>query len=79
MNSGAVKTNHMNHRVPGEALIRPAAEAVVFVEPEDLFRFEGEGGPEGPGSAKALINVSLENAVSRRPGLEAKHAKPRKK
>ena len=40
--------------------------AVTTVEPEDKYRFEGEGGPETPVPAAELIAIPLENAVKRR-------------
>jgi len=42
-------------------------DTVAPVEPEDLSRFEGEGGREAPEPATKLIDVPLENAIWRRP------------
>jgi hypothetical protein len=66
MNLGAMKTNKMENPWTDGPFIRPAADAVAPVEPEDLSRFEGEGGPEGPESATELIDVPLEKAIWRR-------------
>jgi len=40
--------------------------AMTTVEPEDIYRFEGEGGPEAPAPATELIAIPLENAIWRR-------------
>jgi hypothetical protein len=39
---------------------------VTTVEPEDIYRFEGEGGPEAPVAATELIAIPLENAIWQR-------------
>lgn len=49
---------------PDAPPIRPAAKAAGTFEPNDLSRFEGEGGHEAP--AAALVDVPLDNAVWRR-------------
>jgi hypothetical protein len=58
--------NKMKNRWTDGPFIGPAADAVGPVDPEDLSRFEGEGGPEAPVSATALIDVPLENAIWRK-------------
>jgi len=70
MNPGAMKTNDMKNRVADGLFVRPAADTVAPVEPEDLSRFEGEGGHEAP--APGQVDVPLENAVWRRPRWTAK-------
>jgi hypothetical protein len=40
--------------------------AVTAVKPEDIYRFEREGGPEAPVPATELIAIPLENAIGRR-------------
>jgi len=67
MNLEAMKTNEMNNRSTDVPLIRPAADAVALVEPEDLSRFEGEGGSEAPVPVMELIDVPLENTLLGRP------------
>jgi hypothetical protein len=78
MNPGAMKTNEMKSRAANGPFIRPAADAVAPVEPEDLSRFEGEGGSEAPVLATELIDVPLDNALWRRPHWAA-HQTNRKK
>jgi hypothetical protein len=58
-----------NHFLPLEDPQRPPPEkggAATAVEPDDLSRFEGEGGSEVSAPATELINVPLENAIWRR-------------
>jgi hypothetical protein len=52
----------------------PGANGAGSVAPDDLSRFEGEGGPETPVPTKKLIDVPLENAVWRRPHWAAYQA-----
>jgi hypothetical protein len=59
-----------NHFRAVENPQRPHPEnggAVTTVEPEDIYGFEGEGGPEAPVPATELIAIPLENAIGRRP------------
>lgn len=67
----AMMTNESNNQAADGLLIQPAADAVAAVEPEDLSRFEGEGGPEAPMLAVKLIDVPLEKAIWRRPSRAA--------
>jgi hypothetical protein len=67
MNPGVIQTIKMECPSTDGPLIRPAAEAVGPVEPEDLSRFEGEGGPEAPVPAAELIEVPIENAIWQKP------------
>ena len=67
MNFKAMKTNEMKNRGADGPFIRPAVDATAPVGPEDLSRFEGEGGLEAPVPATELIDVPLENAIWRRP------------
>jgi hypothetical protein len=58
-----------NHFLAVENPQRPHPEndgAVTTVEPDDIYRFEGEGGPEAPVPATELIAIPLENAIERR-------------
>ena len=58
-----------NHSLAVENPQRPHPEnggVVTPVEPEDIYRFEGEGGPEAPVPATELIAIPLENAIGRR-------------
>jgi hypothetical protein len=58
-----------NHFLAVEKPQRPHPEnggAVTTVEPEDIYRFEGEGGPEAPVAATELIAIPLENAIWQR-------------
>ena len=67
MNANKMKTP----RTDGPLVQLPVG-AVAPVEPEDLSRFEGEGGPEAP--IPALAGVPLENAIGRRPSQAAHQA-----
>ena len=40
--------------------------AVTAVESEEIYRFEGEGGPEAPVPATELIAIQLKNTIGRR-------------
>jgi hypothetical protein len=62
-----MKMNEMKNRAADEPSIHPAVDTGAFLGPEDLSRFEGEGGPEAPVPAMELIDVRLENAIWRRP------------
>lgn len=73
-----MQTNRMKNRATDGLVIRPAADAVAPVEPEDLSRFEGEGGLEAPVPATELIDVPLENTIWRSPSWAA-HQTNRKK
>jgi hypothetical protein len=65
MNPGAEKTNKMENPATDWPFIDPPrTNAVASVEPEDLSRFEGEGGHEAP--ALEWINVPLEHGLWRR-------------
>jgi len=58
-----------NHFLAVENPQRPHPEnggAVTTVEPEDIYRFEGEGSPEAPVPATELIVIPLDNAIGRR-------------
>jgi ribosome-associated translation inhibitor RaiA len=66
MNPGAMKTDERKYPAADGLFIRPAADAVAPIEPEDLSRFEGEGGSEAPVPTTELIEVPLENAIWRR-------------
>jgi hypothetical protein len=58
-----------NHSLAVENPQRPHPEnggAVTTVGSEDIYRFEGEGGPEAPVPATELIAIPLENAIWRR-------------
>ena len=58
-----------NHFRAVENPQRPHPEnggAVTPVEPEEIYRFEGEGGPEAPVAATELIAIPLENAIWQR-------------
>jgi hypothetical protein len=77
MNPVAMKTKEIKNRAADRPFIRPAADAVAPVEPEDLSRFEGEGGLEGPVPATELIDVPLENAIWRRPRWTAHQTNPK--
>jgi hypothetical protein len=58
-----------NHFLAVENPQRPHPEnggAVTAVEPKDIYRFEGEGGPETPVLATESIAIPLENAIGRR-------------
>jgi hypothetical protein len=61
-----VKKNEIKNRLIGVPFNRFAADALTPVEPEDLSRFEGEGGLEAPMPAAKLFDVPLENALWRR-------------
>jgi hypothetical protein len=65
MNPEVMKTNKMKNPWTEGPFIQPPADAVAPVEPEDLTRFEGEGGPEAPVPATELTAVPLENAIWR--------------
>jgi hypothetical protein len=41
--------------------------ALTTVEPDEIYRFEGEGGLEASGPAVEWIAISLENAMEGRP------------
>ena len=58
MNLGAMKTNGVESRATDGSFIEPAHCAVAS---EDLSRFEGEGGPEAPVPALALIEGDRPN------------------
>ena len=66
MNLGAMKTSEMKNPWTDGLFIQPAADALAPVEPEDLSRFEGEGGSEGPVSITEGIDLPLENGIWRR-------------
>jgi len=66
MISGDMKTNEMKNRTADAPSIQPVEGSVVTVDPEDLSRFEGEGGSEASVPTTELIEVPLENAVWRR-------------
>jgi hypothetical protein len=72
MNLGAMNANGMKNPWTAGPFIQPAADAVARVEPEDLSRFEGEGGPEAPVPATELMDVPLEDAIWRAP-FQAAH------
>ena len=58
-----------NHFRAVENPQRPHPEnggAVTTVEPEDIYGFEGEGGPEAPVAATEIIAIPLENAIWQR-------------
>jgi hypothetical protein len=68
-------TNERNNQAADGLLIQPAADAAASVEPEELSRFEGEGGSDAPVLAEELIDVPLENAIWRRPSRVANQTK----
>jgi hypothetical protein len=58
-----------NHFPAIENPQRPHADngrAVATVELEEIYRFEGEGGPEAPVPATELVAIPFENAIGRR-------------
>jgi hypothetical protein len=71
-----MKPNEMKNRAADGPFLRPAADAVAPLEPEDLSRFEGEGGSEAPLPAAELIDVPLENGLWRRPHRAAHQMNP---
>jgi hypothetical protein len=72
MNAVAMKTKEAESRATDGAIIEPRNRAVA---PEDLSRFEGEGGPGAPVTETELIDVPLENAIWRRPSWAAHQSK----
>jgi hypothetical protein len=73
-----MKTNEMINRAADGHFIRPVPDTVAPVEPEDLSRFEGEGGSGAPVPAIELIDVPLDNAIWRRPRETAHQTNPEK-
>lgn len=59
MNPGVMKTNERNYPEANGLFIRPAADAVSPIEPEDLSQLEGEGGQAAPLPTTELIDFYL--------------------
>lgn len=67
INPSSAKPNERKPPMRDALWVQTAAEAVGGVEPDDLSRFEGEGGPEAPLIAAEWTEVQLENAIWRKP------------
>jgi len=75
MNPGAMKTIKMeNPATDGPFLEPPRAHGAASVEPEELSRFEGEGGHEAPDPE--WIDVPLEHGTWRKQCRAAGQIRP---